>query len=151
MLRPLLPLGPAHLLLQTVCREFVLEPAESPQTDKQSQINSDCIANATLAVCPSNHCFKLVWKNWRVCQTTPQTNMLRPFLPLGPAHLLLQTVCREFVVEPAGSPQTDKKSQINSSCIANATLAVCPSSRGYTGKLVCQTIPRLIKLIWRSG
>ena len=46
-----------------------------------------------------------------VCQTTPQTNMLRPFLPLGPAHMLLQTVCREFVLEPAGSPQTDKKSQ----------------------------------------
>ena len=55
-----------------------------------------------------------------VCQTTPQTNMLRPILPLGPvqcAHLLLQTVCREFVLEPAGSPQTDKKLQINSRCI----------------------------------
>ena len=39
-----------------------------------------------------------------VCQTTPQTNILCPFLPLGPAHLLLQTVCGEFVLEPAGSP-----------------------------------------------
>ena len=66
-----------------------------------------------------------------VCQTTPQTNMLRPFLPLGSAHLLLQTVCREFVLEPAGSPQTDKKLQINSRCIANATLAVCPSNHCF--------------------
>ena len=56
-------LGPAHLLLQTVCGEFVLEPAGSPQTDKKSQINSRCIANETLAVCSSHHCFKLVWTN----------------------------------------------------------------------------------------
>ena len=73
-----------------------------------------------------------------VCQTTPQTNMLRPFLPLGSAHLLLQTVCREFVLEPAESPQTDKKSQINSDCMVNATLAVCPSNHCF-------------KLIWTNG
>ena len=87
-----------------------------------------------------NYCFFLNWDanilspgytGKLVCQTTPQTNMLRPFLTLGPAHLLLQTVCREFVLEPAGSPQTDKKSQINSRCIANAKLAVCPSNHCF--------------------